>query len=131
MEKKNSFGFKTPVRRTTKNLTGYKVGGNLTGGECELISTKLLKLKDSNKYNFLINPKSSIGLFNSNIGIVAVGGYFICDSDMEIILSFEINKESSTKKYDIEKNRFYAVGHDYEIDLEEQIENIAVSVEFV
>ena len=44
MAKKKSYGFKTPVRRTTKNVTGHKVGGTLTGGECELINTQLLEL---------------------------------------------------------------------------------------
>ena len=130
MAKKKSFGFKTPVRRTTKNVTGHKVGGELTGGECELINTQLLELNETQIHEFEVNPESKVGLFNSNIGIVAIGGYFICESDIKLKLSITLNKEFSEITYDIQKDRFYAIGHDFEIDLEEKIESIIVAIEF-
>lgn len=131
MAKKKSYGFKTPVRRTTKNVTGHKVGGSLTGGECELISTQRLELAENQIYKFEIDPKSAIGLFNSNIGIVAIGGYFICETDFNIKFSIRVSEVISQIEYKLGKNRFYALGHDFEIDLEEEVKSISVSIEFV
>jgi len=131
MAKKNTYGFKTPVRRTTKNVTGHKVGGTLTGGECELINTQLLELSQSQIYKFEVDQKSAIGLFNNNIGIVAIGGYFICELDIKVKLSITVNDVLTKKVYEIEKKRFYAIGHDFEIDLEEKIENISAEIEFI
>ena len=130
MKKTSSFGFKTPLRRTTKNITGHKVHGELTGSECEIIQTSKISV-DNNEYTYNIVPDNAIGLFNNNIGIVAIGGYFISESDVKIKFSILVNKVATEREFILEKNRFYAIGHDFEIDLDEEIEKINVSIKFI
>lgn len=131
MAKEKSFGFKTPIRRSTKNITGNKVGGDLTGGECKIIRSHKLIIDQDTSYSYLVSPSNAVGLFNSNIGIVAIGGYFIPDNDVTICLRISINDKISEQKYNLKKNKFYALGHDYEIELEtNDIEDISIEIEF-
>ena len=68
MAKKKSYGFKTPVRRTTKNVTGHKVGGTLTNVVKDLVycGIGLNLYKVSNEFGFLdinIDKKEVLELY--------------------------------------------------------------------
>jgi transcriptional regulator with XRE-family HTH domain len=89
--KVKDYGFKTPVRRTTNNITGNKVGGSLSGGECKIIRTKKIEIIDSVEYSFKVSLENGILLFGKNIGIAAMGGYFISDTVTNI--NFEISND--------------------------------------
>ncbi|THF53454.1 hypothetical protein E6C50_04425 [Flavobacterium supellecticarium] len=130
MEKKQSFGFSTPVRRTTKNISGNKVGGELTGSESEIIYTKKLSIDSAKEFEFLIPSSEAIGLFNKDIAIAAIGGYFISDKDVEINLSITINENTTKSSYILQGNRFEAIGNDFELDLAIKFNNAVAKIEF-
>ncbi|WP_447636916.1 hypothetical protein [Flavobacterium microcysteis] len=131
MAKEKSYGFKTPVRRTTKNISGNKVGGDLTGSESEIILAKRLHLEGNYSAEFLIPKSEAIGLFNSTIAIAAIGGYFISNKNIEIVLSITINGISTKSQYALNKGHFEAIGHDFEVDLLTEFENANAKIEFI
>jgi hypothetical protein len=130
MAKEKSYGFKTPVRRTTKNISGNKVGGELTGSESEILFSKRLSLDSNYSLEFLIPASEAVALFDSTIAIAAVGGYFIPNKNIVIDLKITVNETSTNSTYIIHKDRFEAVGHDFEIDLLIAFENVKVKIEF-
>lgn len=130
MAKKQTYGFNTPIRRSTKNISGNKVGGELTGSESELIYTKSLLIESTREFEFSLPISNAIGLFNRNIAIAAIGGYFISDKDIQIILSITINETTTTSTYILPANRFEAIGHDVEIDLATKLDNAVAKIEF-
>ena len=131
MAKEKSYGFKTPVRRTTKNISGNKVGGELTGSESEILFTKQLNLSSNYEAEFLIPKSKAIGLFNSNISIAALGGYFFSNKNINIELSITVNEVSTKSIYSLDKDRFESIGHDLEIDLLIDFENAKLKIEFI
>lgn len=131
MVKKNTFGFRTPVRRKVKNISGNKVGGDLSGGECKIIFSKRLTLEKNESYSYKVDRNFAKPLFNSNIGILAIGGYFIADNDLDVIFTIHTDNEENTFKYQLEKKRFYALGHDLEINLETSNVDLKVEIEFI
>ena len=63
MAKQQDYGFKTPRRRETKNITGFKVGGSLSGGECKVLKSNQLFIENSTKYQIWLpaNPYHASG----------------------------------------------------------------------
>jgi 5-methylcytosine-specific restriction endonuclease McrA len=96
--KNKSFGFKTPVRRETKNITGNKVGGELSGSECKIVFTRVLNIDDTNELTIKVNLDQAIGLFDGDIGIAAIGGYFLAQQNLEIHLEIQ-NADGNPLKY--------------------------------
>jgi hypothetical protein len=119
MAKQQDYGFKTPRRRETKNITGFKVGGDLSGGECKILKSNQLLVEKSTKQRIKVDTVNAKALFGKNLVIFAMGGYFY--SENAYTISFEIvRKEKSVKieKY-VEKGSFVKLGLDMEIPFSE------------
>jgi hypothetical protein len=112
-------------------VTGNKVGGELTGSESEIIYCKQIDLDKNKKFDFEIPKSLSVNLFNGNIGIAAVGGYFWADENFQIVFSIQFEGKSYSVTYDLEKNRPYSLGYDLEIDLEIDFDSVEISIEFI
>lgn len=134
--KVKNYGFKTPVRRTTNNVTGNKVGGELSGGECKILKAKKINIIDSIKYNFKVPLENAVSLFGENIGLAAMGGYFI--SDVATDITFEISNEAdellsrvSYKMQPGNNGKFYEkLGLDYKIEIDKESPNSSYSFSF-
>jgi hypothetical protein len=50
MAKEKNYGFKTPVRRITNNVTGHKVGGQYSGAYAKVVRMRVLEV--DGKYIF-------------------------------------------------------------------------------
>jgi hypothetical protein len=87
MKKTGSFGFKTPIRRITKNITGNKVGGELSGGEVKINNSNRLTVNFKKKITINYIPETVVELFNNPISILAFGGYFYSEQNCKISLS--------------------------------------------
>jgi hypothetical protein len=119
MKKIASFGYKTPVRRATKNITGNKVGGDLSGGEVKINSSNRLKINYKEEYIYDYIAKDDIQLFGKSICILALGGYFFSEHECQITLSIIGEKFTETKIFDLDSQHWYSLGVDKEIDLNE------------
>lgn len=115
MAKQQDYGFKTPKRRETKNITGFKVGGDLTGGECKILKSNQIIVDKELKQSITISDGNAIQLFNSDLAIFAMGGYFYSESDFSII--FEISHDGKTvnKERHSETKSFLKMGLDLSI----------------
>ncbi len=116
MAKKKFFGFKTPVRRSTKNVSGHKVVGDLTGGEVKIVKSNSFTFDKSYELTFPDVINHTIELFQSPVVVLAIGGYFHASADCEIVLSIECGGEHSSSTYLLEANKWYALGNDLELD---------------
>lgn len=104
MAKKQNYGFKTPQRRITKNITGFKVGGELSGGECKIVKSNKILIDKTFEYQYVVSLENVTKLFNQDVAIFAVGGYFYATTDFE--LGFEIN----FREYNISNSNIIASG---------------------
>ncbi len=116
MAKQKNYGYKTPVRRSTNNITGHKVGGDLSGGDCKVKFSKRLILNEECTYTFLLNSDDAIQLFKKSSCVVSIGGYFLPDVETKVEISIEIKSEKSSSSYIIKPNRFEKIGLAKEID---------------
>lgn len=116
MTKYKTYGFKTPVRRQTKNITGHKVGGDLTGGECKIgFCKKFVKDKDI-VYTGELHIGNTIKLFKrSSFVVFAMGGYFYPNKDIILILKIAFQDNEKSQKFILKGNSFSKVGLDLEI----------------
>ncbi|EAP87173.1 hypothetical protein [Croceibacter atlanticus] len=130
MAKQKKYGFRTPIRRTTKNITGNKVGGVLTGSEAEIKYSKKIIIDKTLTIHYKIPKELAVSLFNSNIGIAALGGYFLSSKDIKILFSLNVSGNESKIEYNLSANRYESIGHDLEVDLDEDFSVINASIVF-
>ena len=116
MAKTRNYGYKTPVRRTTNNVTGHKVGGEYSGGDCKIVSFKTLELKKTVSFEFSLNTNEAVSLFGRDLGIAAIGGYFLSNKDAIINLSIESNKIIKEESFNLKSGIFEKIGIDYEFN---------------
>lgn len=128
MAKQKKFGFKTPKRRATKNVTGNKVGA-YTGGECNVIYTNRLVLKNTKTYTFDIKDTKGLGLFDEGIVVIAIGGYFICDKPIKIVFSINIDGNVSKVRKTLDEKVYIAIGHDSIVESDSKA--ISIEVKFL
>ena len=119
MAKQKDYGYKTPVRRGTNNITGNKVGGSYSGGDCKIVPFLETALqKNNSKSEFIISKNSSVGLFNKEISVFAVGGFFLPSEAVTITLEIEL-AETISETIEIEKDHFEKIGLAIDIDRDE------------
>ena len=114
MAKQKDYGYKTPVRRNTNNISGHKVGGQYSGGDCKIINFKETSIQSNVTYEYRLTTNETVNLFDRDISIFAVGGYFKCDRPFKI----EITIEGDTKiqhSFDFEADQFEKIGLALEI----------------
>ncbi len=121
MAKQVSFGFKTPVRRNTKNVTGHKVGGELSGGEVKINYSNRLELAGQKSYEFKQFIDNDINLFLNPIAVLAIGCYIYPLNNCLVKLTIEIENTgiSETAVYELLSGKWYSIGLDLEVDLSE------------
>lgn len=127
--KEKNFGFRTPIRRSTKNISGNKVWWELTGWECKIIKSNFIKTNDSS-YNFTLNFEDSIKAFDNNYTIIAIWWYFLCNKNCKIKFHIKIDNEIYDKIYNIEWNKLYSLWFDHRVNLDTKINEIEVWVSF-
>lgn len=115
MEKRQNYGFKTPKRRDIKNVTGFKVGGALTGGECKILKSNQIVVDKAFKQNIIVSFQNATKLFNLEVAVFAMGGYFYSNAPYSI--KFEIicgGQTTQTTKIG-ESGTFMKIGLDFEL----------------
>lgn len=113
--KQKSYGFTTPVRRITNNITGHKVGGALTGGDCKIGRFQALNVSGKREFVFELNSDESILLFERGLSIVAVGGYFLSVTAVEVCFKIEIAGKITEKRAILRSNIFEKLGLEVEL----------------
>ena len=101
MSKKNQYGFRTPERRSVLNESGNKVGGELSGGECEVHQVQSIVVDNYFLFSEKTDdPKNAVKVFEEKF-IYAVGLIFFSKNDVEVKISIESNSNIifEEKKY--------------------------------
>jgi hypothetical protein len=109
MAKKKDYGFKTPVRRSINNVTGHKVGGNLTGGDSKVVSFNRICVVDEVSHSFELSVEERVELFNRNVSVFAIGGYFLCEKAFSVKIRIQASK-TVEKIFHVEPNEFEKIG---------------------
>ena len=115
MAKQQDYGFKTPKRRETKNITGFKVGGDLTGGECKILKSHQIKVDGKLIQNIQVPLQKATKLFGLDMAIFAMGGYFYSDDTCTITFEIDYNGEITQNVKQLESGHFIKIGLDVEI----------------
>lgn len=132
MAKIKDYGYKTPVRRNTNNITGHKVIGDHTGGECKIVDFNFFKLNNnSNSFSYYVKTINSQLIFNRELIVFAIGGYFYCENKVKIILKIKSDIELKSEHI-IESGDFEKIGLSIEVDQKQisSIENIEFTISF-
>lgn len=82
--------FRSPVRRNTRQRSGYKVAGVTTGGECKILCSESIDVRSGSlELNFEKNVRLTDS-FELKQGMIAFGGYIRSSQNlsMEIAMSF-------------------------------------------
>jgi hypothetical protein len=113
--KLQSYGYSTPVRRGTNNITGNKVGGNLSGGECRIVRMHSLDIKGNRVLNLQYTGVPT-NLFQKDIAIFAIGGYFLSDEDLDLKIRITTEEGIYEKSFSIKKDTYQKLGLDTQIE---------------
>ena len=116
MTKTKTFWFKTPKRRSTKNITWHKVWWTLSWWDCKIIKSNRFHFKTRNKINYSIKT-TPIALFESNVSIIAIGWYFKLPYNWNISLNISYWLKNDKKIFNLEWWKWYAIWLDLELDL--------------
>lgn len=98
--------FRSPVRRSTRQRSGFKVSGKTTGGECKLRKALMVEVKSTSlKLTFEKNPVQLVPSFQRKLAFVAFGGYVFPFSDVRVRATLEYTgKDGSKKNSELVKN---------------------------
>jgi hypothetical protein len=115
MAKQQDYRFKTPKRRETKNITGFKVGGDLTGGECKILKSNQIIINKKLTQFKVVSLANAVKVFDLDLAIFTMGGYFY--SIDAYIITFEITYNGNTVHTTkvVEKGNFIKLGLDFEL----------------
>lgn len=131
MAKQKDYGFKTPVRRSTNNITGNKVGGNYSGGECKIVPFWEAQLIDGNLLaEVKISANKRKEIFHRDLAVLAIGGFFYPSE--QITINFEIEAFSTYRHTAIVgKDHFEKVGLSVDLKTVEldALDNIKFKIE--
>ncbi|MDM1521723.1 hypothetical protein HX088_00305 [Empedobacter sp. 225-1] len=130
MAKKTTYGFTTPVRRSTKNVTGNKVGGELTGGEYEIKNLYKLTIDSKSEYykEIKINITDAPNLFLSEDFFSAIGGYFISNYNCIVEIGFKLDGNTIINKtFNLQALEYTSIGLDYSLNKEENIDKTLIA----
>ena len=98
--------FRSPVRRQTRQRSGYKVSGETTGGECKLKRAQVAHVDSRDLVmTFERAPVQLVPLFTQEVALVAFGGYVFPSTDVTIRASLEYIGDDETKEIShVDKN---------------------------
>lgn len=113
MAKQQDYGFKTPKRRETKNITGFKVGGDLTGRECKILKSNQIVVQRELKQSITLSVEGATQLFQSDLAIFAIGGYFYSNDDFHITFEISYNGKTIKNERYTESKNFIKMGLDF------------------
>jgi hypothetical protein len=119
MIKGKDYGFKTPIRRETSNISGHKVGGQYTGANCRIVRGKSIKIEKTTKLQFDLNSDDSPLLFTQEVSVFAVGGYFISDAETSLTIEIEIEGITTSRKFILTPGVYKKVGLESSFDVDE------------
>jgi len=76
-DKERQTKFRSPIRRSVRQRSGFTVSGQTTGSECKLKRSKMLNINTTSlMLTFEKKPVQLTPSFNRNLAFVAFGGYF-------------------------------------------------------
>ncbi|MFW6025777.1 MAG: HNH endonuclease [Candidatus Woesearchaeota archaeon] len=131
--------FRTYKRRAVTRSSGYEASGEKTGGEC-IVKPSFATISKTEEERFIFKRKEIElhELFERNIGILAFGGYFFTENDVDIkfALSYEFGEKKheyekkSTKK--VEVNDWNPVGFhkEFSLDIGRKLKNVMITMTF-
>ena len=93
--------FRTPIRRKTRQKSGFNVSGNTPGSECRVRKSGRLEINDHNfEVNFQKENIVASPLFKAEKGIILFGAYVKPKTDLEVrlILTYELGSEPKTSE---------------------------------
>ncbi|MEI7027966.1 HNH endonuclease [Paenibacillus sp. y28] len=133
--------FRTYHRRPVTRRSGFKVSGNKSGGECIILTSESYECsKKVEKFVFKRDKLDLQELFESNLGIVAFGGYVHTLEKLKVHfkLTFKISGYDEEFEYSkslvkpLEPNTWSPLGFHKEISLElgDIIQDVCVEVIF-
>jgi hypothetical protein len=92
--------FRTPIRRKTRQRSGFNVAGDTPGSECKIKKTGRLNVNTRNleltfyQDNILVNP-----LFQNEKGILCFGAYIKPKENLDVTIKITFQLESSPETY--------------------------------
>lgn len=113
MAKEKNYGFKTPVRRVTNNVTGHKVVGEYSGAYAKVIRMKMLEIDGKYSIQQELPAGQATHLFQRELCVAAIGGYFVSDQDVVLCLSVEVEGDIRFKDITIPAGPFIKAGFEY------------------
>ena len=114
--------FRSPVRRKTRQRSGFNVAGDTPGSECKLKKSGRLMIKD-NYFEITFLKKEVIvqPLFKNEIGILCFGAYIKPKLNLQINMSLEFkidnHLETISKIMNINAGRWNKIGILAEINI--------------
>ncbi|WP_396169128.1 hypothetical protein [Flavobacterium sp.] len=126
--KQKSYGFTTPIRRSTNNVTGHKVGGKLSGGDCKIVRFNRLVI-NQNRSVKIIYQDEPINLFQRDISIFGIGGYFISDSELDIEIKITALEVVTKKVFNLQEGVYQKIGLEIEFNIDSIDDNCQIEVE--
>lgn len=126
--------FRTPKRRLTRQRSGYHVAGEKTGSEAVITNAQIFSVS-SNFLKVVFARKNNVcePQFNSNNGIVAIGGYIKSEKPINLKVALEIKNTKNGEKistvnqnFTISSSKWQAFG--LHLDIENASKNIKIDV---
>ena len=114
MIKKSDYGFRTPERRIVSNNSGNTVGGELSGGECQINPIKLIELKPIYEVSIdtlRFEPEKKVF---QEVYIYAIGIIFRTNIDINLKIEIKLNSDISVFEKQILANQeFIKTGFEF------------------
>lgn len=132
--------FRTYQRRAVTRRSGYKVSGEKTGGECIILDSEALVTNNETvQFKFFRDNLRLVELFESNLGMIAFGGYVYTESKAKIRFVLEYGLDGKTLKFekDISKptisNDWNPIGFHKEISLDvgDELHDVYLTMEII
>ena len=77
--------FRSPIRRQTRQKSGFTVSGETTGGECKLKKAQAIDVNSTSlTLTFEKNPIQIVSSFMKNLAFVAFGGYIFPSTNVRL-----------------------------------------------
>jgi hypothetical protein len=107
--------FRTPIRRKTRQRSGFNVGGETTGSECKIKKSARINVSKNNhniiftKNNIIVKP-----IFLKNQGLIAFGGYINPEKNLSVKITLKTVikgiEETETSELELEKEKWNKFG---------------------
>lgn len=130
--------FRTPIRRQTRQRSGFTVGGKATGSECKIKKSACLNIPKKD-YTIKFTKKDIIvkPIFLKYQGFLAFGGYINPEKNLSIIITLktiiEGVEETETDKIDLVKENWnkFGIVHLISIPKAQKIDKVEATIDIV